>query len=373
MNNDIRSLHINTEPTWRGGELQTLYLLEGLARRGFRVFLCAQKGSPLAERARAANIETAEVQMRGEIDIFAAAKISRLIKRFDPALVHYHTSHAHTLGAMACWLRGYKRPRTLLTRRVDFSIYRHSFLGLNHLKYRVVDHIVTISRAILAVLLADGLPPDNIDCVPSGVDPKRFSDVKPVDLRSELGLPSDIKLVGNIAFFADHKGQRYLVEAAPTILERFPNCAIVLIGEGGLRKPLMKLAKQLGVEDRVLFPGFRNDVPAILRSLDVYAMPSHQEGLGTAILDALCCGVPVVASDAGGIPEVVHHDVNGLLVPPQRSPELAEAILRVLTNEEEAARYSAAGPVTIEREYTVDRMVDGNIEVYRKLVKSPSG
>lgn len=368
MSKPIRTLHINTEATWRGGEQQTLYLLRGLASRGFPVLLCAQKGGRLAERAREAGIDTIALRMRGEIDVVAGFKIARKIRSFRPDILQYHTSHAHSLGILANFFIRGRRPQTLLTRRVDFSIYRHSFLGLNHLKYNRADHIVAISEAIQKVLLEDGMAPERVDCVPSGTDPERFSDTRPAQLREEFGLPPDTKLLGNIAFFADHKGQRYLVEAAKTILKECPKTAIFLIGEGPLLEPLQRKAEEEGIGDRVFFPGFRRDVPAILRDLDVYVMPSHKEGLGTAILDAMYCGVPVVASEAGGMPELVHHEKTGLLVPPHDSTELAQALIRMLSNPQEAATYAAAGRKLVEEYYTVNRMVSGNIRVYEKLL-----
>ncbi len=367
MTGPLSTLHINTEPTWRGGEQQTLYLLEGLAKRGYPVFLCAQKGSPMAKRAREARIETREIRMRGEFDPLAILRLARCIRRFRPDLVHFHTSHGHTLGALAAALSGRGRPRTLLTRRVDFSIYRHSFFGLNHIKYRNVDRIVAISEAIREVLLADGVASERIDCVPSGIDTARF-EVRPCDLRREYGLSAAIKIVANVAFFADHKGQEFLVQAAPTILREYPDCAIFLIGDGPLREPLQRRAGELGVGHRVFFPGFRHDIPAILRAIDVYVMPSHQEGLGTSILDALWCEVPLVAAAAGGIPEIVHHEVNGLLVPPKDGPAVAAAVLRLLKNSDEAARLGARGPQIVESRYTVEKMVEGNIGVYRRLL-----
>lgn len=367
MTEPISTLHLNTEPTWRGGEQQTLYLLKGLADRGHPLLLCAQKGSPMATRARDAGIETEELRMRGEVDPIAIVRLARHVRRFRPDVVHFHTSHAHTLGILAAGLCLRARPRTLLTRRVDFSIYRHSFFGLNHIKYGRVDRIVAISEAIRKVLIDDGIEAQRIDCVPSGIDTSRF-DVEPCELRREFGLHPHTRIVANVAFFADHKGQRYLVESAPAILEEFPDCAIFLIGEGPLREPLRELAGKLGIADRVFFPGFRTDIPAILRAIDVYVMPSHKEGLGTSVLDALWCEVPLVAAAAGGIPEIVHHEENGLLVPPRDSAALASAVLRLLRSPEEAARLGAAGPRTVASKYTAERMVEGNLRVYRRLL-----
>ncbi len=371
-NRPTRTVHLNTEPTWRGGEQQTLYLLEGLVARGHEVLLCAQRGSPLVERARAKGIDTEAVRMRGEIDPFAVARLRGIFKRFRPEIVHFHTSHAHTLGVAAAALLGRNRPRTLLTRRVDFSIYRHSFFGLNGIKYRHVDHIVAISRAIREVLVDDGLDPAGIDLVPSGIDTSRF-DVEPTDLRAEFGLPEDTVILVNVAYFAPHKGQTYLVEATPRILEESPNCALVFIGDGELRASLEARVHELGVSERVFFAGFRTDVPAVLRGSDICVMPSFKEGLGTSVLDALWCGLPVVAAATGGIPEIVHDGENGILVPPRDSEALANAILRLLKDPEERAKLGRGGPAVVESGYTVDQMIEGNIAVYRRMLANSRG
>jgi glycosyltransferase involved in cell wall biosynthesis len=365
----IVSLHVNTEPTWRGGEQQTLYLLEGLEKRGHPVTLCVQRDAPLVERARDAGIDVLPMRMRGEADPVAMARLAGVIRKRRPEIVHCHTSHAHTLVAAAARLVSRRmRPRILLSRRVDFSIYRHSFIGLNGFKYRLVDQIVAISERIRDVLLEDGLDASRIEVVHSGIDPTRFSVARPCDLRAEFGFPDTTQVIVNVAYFADHKGQRFLVEAAPKILRACPETALLLVGDGELRPALQALAAELGVAERVLFPGFRRDVPEILLGADLYAMPSLLEGLGTSVLDALVCGLPVVAARAGGIPEMIHHGENGLLVPPKDADALAEALIRLLKDPAECERFARAGPETVAERYTVDHMVEGNLRVYERLL-----
>ena len=364
----IVTIHVNTEPTWRGGEQQTLYLLKGLERHSHSVLLIAQAGGAMAQRARDARIETVELRMRGEVDPLAVWRLSRLFRQRNADIVHCHTSHAHTLAVFASRLLGRRRPRVVLSRRVDFSIYRHSFLGLNGLKYRMVDQIVAISQRIKDVLVADGMAAESIIVVPSGIDPERFQNVEPLDLRSEFGLPPETVVAVNVAYFADHKGQRYLVEAAPKVLAKHPHACIILVGDGELRQPLMDRARELGISERVRFPGFRDDVPAILRGADIHVMPSHLEGLGTSVLDALCCGLPVVAARAGGIPEMVRHRENGLLVEPKNADALAEALIELFGDAELRRRLGQAGPATVANGFTADAMVEGNIEVYRRVL-----
>ena len=162
------SAHVNTEPTWRGGEQQTLYLLQGLRRRGYPVLLFAASGTPLYARARGEGFETYGLTIRSEADFLASLRMARLLKELQPAILHLHTSHAHTIGVCAAWLSG-NGMKKVVSRRVNFSIYRHSFFGLNWIKYRYgVHRYLTVSESVRDVLVRDGVEPDRIRVVYSG-------------------------------------------------------------------------------------------------------------------------------------------------------------------------------------------------------------
>src|SRR5690606_13164565 len=230
-------------------------------------------------------------------------------------------------------------------RRVDSSISRRSFLGLNGLKYRHgVDLFVTVSEAIRRVLEQDGVDPARITCVHSGIDLARITDApdRREELRRELGVPPDHALVANVAHMADHKGQRYLIEAMPAILAARPRTVVAIIGDGELRGDLEALAARLGVTAQLRLPGFRSDVPSLLKALDVFVMPSHMEGLGTSVLDAMAAGVPVVGTRAGGMPESIEDGVTGLLCDVRDPAGIAAAVLRLLDDPALGARLAEA-------------------------------
>lgn len=364
----MRTLHINDQVTWRGGEQQTLYLLEGLARRGIETILVAQPDSEIAARARRAAIPVHSLRMRGELDVAAAVALIGLLRRLRPHIMHYHTSHAHSIGAAAsAAIPPARRPRTVLSRRVDFSI-RRGVGVLQALKYGAVDRIVAISENIRTVLVRDGVAPRRIDVVHSGIDPVALEGIRPHDLRAEFGFPASTRVVLNAAALADHKGQIFLIDAAPAILARHPEVLIAIAGEGEERARLEKRIVELGVGERVRLLGFRRDAHALIKGADLFVMPSHLEGLGTVVLDALWMGVPVAASRAGGIPEMIEDGVNGLLFAPRDPAALAEAVGRVLDDRALAARLASAGPESVRRRFTADRMVEGNIAVYESLL-----
>ncbi|MBL4849459.1 MAG: glycosyltransferase family 4 protein [Planctomycetes bacterium] len=371
-----RILHLNTEPTWRGGEQQVLYLLDGLAARGLPSEIIAQPGKPMAERAAKSGHVVHERTMHGEIDLPAALYIRRRILAGEINFVHAHTSHAHSLGAVAVRLTpAARRPKMIVARRVDFSIYRRSFFGLNGLKYRHgVDHYVTVSEAIRQVLISDGLPPEWITCVHSGIDLARIDDApeETAKLRAELDVPDGHKLIGNVAALAGHKGQRYLIEAIPTILAQEPEVTFVIVGDGELKEELLAQADTLGVAERIRFTGFRTDVPSLLKAFDIFVMPSHMEGLGTSVLDALAARLPVVGTEAGGMPEILIEGETGLVCPIKDGPAIAKNVLRLLADPELAARLAVAGRARVEKMFSTDSMVEGTLAVYRRLLAEPA-
>jgi len=311
------------------------------------------------------------VSMRGEADLLAVWRLRRLVRRGGFDLLHLHTSHAHTLGVAAAALAGRPRARTVVSRRVDFSIYRHSFLGLNGWKYtRGTDRVVCVSNRIREVLVQDGLPPASLRVAHSGIDLARLDDAPPgaARIRAEIGIPADAPVIGNVAALAGHKGQRTLVEAAPRVLEAVPEAWILIAGDGALREELERRAEELGVSARVRFLGFRADVPSLLGAFTVFCFPSLLEGLGTSVLDAMAARLPIVASRAGGIPEAVEDGVSGLLVEPGAPGPLADALVSLLRDPDARRRLGAAARARVEALFTVERTVEGTLAVYRELM-----
>lgn len=362
----MKILHINTERTWRGGEQQTLYLLRGLKERGIDSHLVCQPNSPMAERARAGGGNVIPLRMRNEIDLLAGYRLRKIIQNIKCDIIHSHTSHAHSLAFWASMGDGVKR---LVTRRVDFSIFRHSFLHLSGIKYRLMaDYYIAISRKIKEVMVKDGIPDRRIYVIHSGIDPQRFRTATVDPLLSEFDIKQDEKIVINVAHLAGHKGQKYLVRAIPQVLAKLPHTRFFVIGKGELMEELKALASSLGLKRELVFTGFRSDVGAFYKAADLYVMCSIAEGLGTAVLDALALGKPVVATRAGGLPEIIEDGKTGRLVAPADPDALAEGIVDLLTHSESANATAKAGQAKVQQSFSIEAMVDGNIEVYQQIL-----
>jgi len=361
----MKTLHINTERTWRGGERQTLLLVEGLRGRGIEVHLACQPGSPLAERAEAAGIAVRPIAMRGEVDLPAGLALRRLVKQIDCDLVHSHTSHAHTL---AFWATAGKRTVRLVTRRVEYSIYRHSFFGMSRIKYRhMADGYIAISERIRQVLISDGVAQQLIHLVPSGVplEPDVFGADR---LRTEFGIGESNPVLLSVAHLAPEKGHAILLQAMASVSVRMPSIRLVVVGDGQCRPDLEALSEKLGIRRQVIFTGFRDDVSAFYGLADGFVSSSTAEGLGSAVLDALAAGVPVVAAAAGGIPEIIENGRTGILVQPAIPSALADGIIELFERPGQAKEMAANGREEVRRRYSVDRMVSDTLAVYQRLL-----
>lgn len=379
----IRTLHIDTEPAWRGGEQQALLLVEGLAARGLPAILLARPDSPLLARARAAGLDARPFLARGDGDVRAAWRLARLVRAERPDIVHTHTAHGHGVAVAAArlFLGRCARPKLVVARRVDFSIFRHGIplLGLNRLKYRAADRIVAVSSAVREVLIGDGLDPATIAVVRDGVPllaaPPSAAAIAAARRALAPGAPENAPLAVNIAHLAPHKGQRFLIEAVPALRAARPDVRVAIVGGGGapLRGELEALARALGVADAVAFAGFRSpeEIPAIAAAADVVVHPSVEEGLGSSLLEAMAAGAPVVATRAGGIPEIVRDGETGVLVPPRDPAALAAAILALLADRPRAARLGAGARAFARLEGGAARMVEETVRVYEEVLGRP--
>jgi glycosyltransferase involved in cell wall biosynthesis len=173
--------------------------------------------------------------------------------------------------------------------------------------------------------------------------------------------------VGIVAHLADHKGHKYLIRATEILKQKAPQIRVIIVGEGPLRMELDKLVKQTHVEDMVFFLGFREDVPQILASLDLFVLSSYLEGMGSSILDAMASRLPVVATKTGGIPEVVVNGKTGLLVPPRSPTALAKAILKIYEDRDLGYRLGQKGYEVVHKKFSAESMAVKVIEEYERV------
>src|SRR5262245_15295733 len=358
------SLHIDTARTWRGGQNQVLVTVLGLRTLGHRVMLVAHPEGELRERAKE-GLDVFPLAPRTEMDLSAAWRLARLIKKLRPEVVHAHDSHAVAMAALALSMSTEPRkPPLLAARRVDFHLRGNS---LSRWKYRQVDMFICVSEAIRDMLISDGVAADRTVIVNEGIDLERVAAAPPAQLHEELWLPHRAPIVGNVAALVPHKGQRHLIEAAALVIRQVPDARFMIAGEGELRPALERQIKDHHLEKHVFLAGFRPDILSVHKAFDVFVMSSVTEGLGTSLLDAMACGKPIVATTAGGMPEVVEDGLTGLLVPPRDHEAMAEGIVRLLRDEALRTRMGEAGLARVRDQFSSERMVEDTLAVYQRV------
>jgi glycosyltransferase involved in cell wall biosynthesis len=365
------SLHIDTARTWRGGQNQVLLTVNGLREIGHRAALVAHPDGELRRRA-AEGLELIPIASRTELDLAAGWRLSRVVKRLRPDIVHAHDPHGVAMASLALSMgaarAGGRSPALIASRRVDFHLKGNSF---SRWKHRQVDCFIAASNAIGDILRGDGVPPERVATVHEGIDVEHVAAAPPVNVHEEFWLPHHAPVVGNVAALVPHKGQRHLIDAARLVVQKIPDARFIILGEGELREPLERQVREHRLEKHVLLPGFRVDVLGCIKGFDLFVMSSVAEGLGTSLLDAMACGKPVVATRAGGIPEIVVDGVNGLIVPPRDAHAMADAIASMLNDAAMRQRMGAAGLRRVRECFTVERMVAETAKVYARVAGRP--
>jgi glycosyltransferase involved in cell wall biosynthesis len=362
------SLHIDTARTWRGGQNQVLLTMNGLRALGHRAALVAHPDGELRRRLGEGQ-DLVPLAPRSEMDLTTAWRFAQKVKQLAPDVVHAHDPHGVAMAALALSFgaapaKGRRPPALVASRRVDFHLKHNAF---SRWKYRQVDCFIAASEAIRQILMADGIPSARTVTVHEGVDVDAVVAAAPVDVHETFWLPHHAPVVGNVAALVPHKGQRYLIDAAHLVVQEMPDVRFIILGEGELREPLERLIREHHLEKHVLLPGFRTDVIGCMKSFDLFVMSSVTEGLGTSLLDAMACARPIVATRAGGIPEIVEDDVTGLLVPPRDIVALSAAMVRAIGDERLRARIGAAGFARVSERFSARQMVAATARVYERL------
>lgn len=357
----MKIIHVETGRNLYGGALQVVYLIKGLRERGFLNTLVCTEGSGILSHTRGFTEKTYALHMSGELDLKFIFRLRDIIRKEDPDIVHLHSRRgAATLGGIASRLSG---KRTVLSRRVDAPEIR----AVARFKYMLYDRVITISMAIRDVLIRCGVPDEKIRCIHSAIEASYPHQCNKEWFRKEFGIPSGVNVIGVVAQLIDRKGHVHLIRAIPDILTAHPGTVFFFFGKGPLEMKLRRLCSSLRLNGSIIFAGFRDDIKKIYPCLDILVHPATLEGLGISLLEASASSVPIVASNAGGIPEIVRDGINGILTEPADPGAISRAVIRLLEDPELRTSMGMAGRSIVEKEFSIDRMVEGNIRVYREL------
>jgi glycosyltransferase involved in cell wall biosynthesis len=355
-------LHLESSPGLGGQEIRTLAEARWTAERGWRVLIAGQPAGQLCARARGVpGVEVIAVSMRGAWDPRALVALVRLIRRERVDIVHTHSSVDAWLGGLAARLAGVPVVRT---RHVSIPIRQR----WNPVYSRLADRVLTSAEAIRRMVIGAGVPADRVLAMPAGIDLATFVfDRRCPETRRALEMTGPV--IGSVAMFRGSKGHDDLLAAFARVRERHPEATLLLVGDGVRRAGVELRAREMGLGRAVVFTGFRPDVPDLLGAMDCFVLASTRtEGVPQSLLQAFAAGVPVVARNTGGIPEVVTDGVTGTLVRDPAPAALAEAIIGVLADPEGARRRARAARALVESRFSHAAAVERLLAVYAELL-----
>jgi L-malate glycosyltransferase len=363
----VKVLHYNSARGWRGGEQQTEYLIRGLGPYSIEQYAAGKPGEEFLQRISPFVKEILPLQSKNELSVGSVMTLSRFIREKNINIVHVHTPHAHAHAFYALILGA--DFKLVVHRRVDFKI-KNNPLSLWKYRSSHVSVIIAVSKFIKKLLLGQGVPEKKIQVIYSGIDQNRFmapSKETIIRLRTIFDLPPGVPVIGNVAALTGHKDHECLVESMALLRRKGIICKLIILGEGEERENIEQMIRRYGLEQSVYLAGFRRDVGDFYALFDLFVMSSRDEGLGTAVLDALALGVPALATDAGGLPEILEDGRYGLTVAKRRPDLLAAAIERLLGDPSLCNHYKKIGPVRADY-FSVANMVEKTFHVYEAVV-----
>jgi glycosyltransferase involved in cell wall biosynthesis len=357
--NPLSVLHVDSAGEYRGGQNQARLLMKELrAFGGIRQGLVARSDSRLISEAGELGVDLHPVAWISPTDPRPVLQILAALNR-DYDLIHAHDSHGLQSALAARWL-GRRRTPIVASRRVSVRMRSPSV-------WRRADAVVAVSQAVAAILRDQDIPAEKIRVIPDGVSPEELEHRLPGRLREKAGARSDQTLVGTVGALTAEKGHEWFLRSVALIAADHTEARFVLFGDGPERDRLVRLADSLGLTERVAFPGSVSEIGRSIGDLDLFVMPSLEEGLGTAALEALVGGCPVLLSGAGGLVDLA----GGLIptIPPGDVAALAAELDRLLSDS--AARRLLAGRCR-ERggEFTSARTARATLALYRELAES---
>ncbi len=361
----IRVAQIMATGTNGGAQEHVFSLVNRMCRDRYHVKVVSLSHGSSVRRLQKAGIDVVVVDEPE--DNLAVRSVAAELAAFEPEVIHNHMYRAEVVGTRAALLlgeHGCRRPvviSTVHSSRIRCVEDRDTLRQLTPL----MDRLIVVSKAIKEKIEDEGRTGGPVSLIYNGVDLQRYNHQQPCcTLHEDYKIEPEAPIVGVVARLEAEKGHRTLLEAWPAVLAAVPEARLMIIGEGSERNSLEAESQELGIGQRVVFTGRREDVPAVTAALDVAVLPSYREAQGLSVLEAMALSRPVVASRVGGIPEMIEDGVSGLLVPPHDPPALAAAIVRLLTDHPFADMVARAGHDLVHERFCIELMVRSIEDLY---------
>lgn len=358
--------HLGFDGVMHGASKYYLNAIPAFDNSKFNVLLCVlRKEDHITKFFKDKNVNVFHLG-RGKFDLMTIFDVLKLVKNEKIQVIHAHGYGSSNFGRLMKIIR--KTPVIVHAHDDDRNYPFHQKIADNLLR-NFMDKAIAVSESVKeSCVKKRNMSEEKVYVINNGIPLQDFTipeDARVQIERKRLGINSNSNVIGTVARFREEKGVKYLIQSAVKVLEAFPDTVFLIAGDGPLREELINLSRQLGLENKVIFAGFCQDIPAILSILDIVAFPSLTEGFPIAILEAMAMGKPIVATNVGGIKQILSDGKTGFLVPPKDPVALAEKIIYLMTHQNEAKK-------TGLRAKEESKLYDNNSHV-RKLEEVYSG
>jgi len=367
----VKVLHLVEDLKIGGLERVIADIAQGLDKKKFEVGVwCVARSGEVATELEEKGIE---VKILGIFSCYNPCRIVRiawLLKKSKADIVHTHGYFASVIGRTAAKIAGV--PILIHHMHSTYWEYRKRHIFFERFLGLLTQKVVCCSKAVENFVTGHlKVNPSKTIVVYNGVDEEEFISIKDKSaLKTRLGIQSTDLVVGTVSSLYHHKGHRYLLQAVPLVLDAFPSTKFLIVGDGPLRKRLEDQAKDLNIAAHLIFTGRRKDIPDLLSVMDIFVLPSClREGLAISIIEAMASEKPVVATEIGGIPELVANEETGYLVPPRNPDALANAIVNLLKSPQRAKEMGRRGRTRFEERFTKRKMLSEVEYLYLNLMK----
>jgi len=365
---------ISSKDATGGSQEHTRILCAGLDKTKYRIIVVTRPGS-IVPYYKKQGFEVVPVELRHNPG--SILKLLGIIKKHKIHIIHTHNMLADRRGCVAGWLGGVPIVVTTIhtlmntdrfgEKKRGTSIWQYNFL-LKHVPKKIIALSKEVKRHTQKEL---HLGEDRISLIYNASDLSRLNlSVNKQEKKKEFGIDENCYVIGTVGRLVELKGYPYLIKAASLVLKNFSaKIKFLVVGDGYMSDELKSLAKGLGIADKIIFTGQRQDVPEILHILDIFVLPSYYEGLPRSIIEAQACGVPVVATNIGGVPEVVVNDKTGILVPPKDEKAIAKAVIDLLRNKDKARRMGDAGRELVQKQFDAPAFIKRTGDLFEDLIR----
>ncbi len=365
-------LFVNSIQMFGGGEVWMLRAMEALRKRGHRLILCCWPATEVGYRAQKAGFPVVEVQFGGDLNPLTIFRLAHVMRRANIDVVLTNMDKELRQAGLAAKLVR-PQPVVIPRRGIDYPLK-------NRLRYRfaynvLADCIIANSDATRQALLrnAPWLDPTRIEVIYNGIDPAPFEQASGNALRSRWGIPDDAPVLGFVGQLDPRKGIGVLLTAFDLIRQAVPEARLVFVGEGPLREMIESETREKGWKDRVLLAGFHDDIPEVMRAIDVLVLPSFWEGFGIVLIEAMAAYRPVITTNVSSMPEIVIDGETGYLIEPGNSEMLAERAIALLTDPQLRKTMGQKGNARVQNLFSQVAMINHLEAVFQRELKKKRG